>query len=319
MAAAQAAAMSRSSRRSRSSASTRCQAMQSGVFWGYVGLIEGWSTRIKRRVWRADEGDRDRRPGAAVRGRRRVLEHVDRDLTLDGLLGCLPRQRNEVANQPRDELDQRQRPRLPAARRRRRDRHEPQSLRPCRQMADDRSRRHASATTPRPASRSSCRIRPSSTSAATACVGLVLTHAHEDHLGAVPYLWPRLRCPDLCDAVHAPSLRRKLATRALSDEVPITEVPPSAASQHRPFDLELITLTHSIPEPNAIVIRTPRRHGAAHRRLEARSRSADRRGHRRGGAAPRWATRASLAMVCDSTNVFEDGRSGSEARARWRR
>ncbi|MPZ10313.1 MAG: RNase J family beta-CASP ribonuclease [Kiloniellaceae bacterium] len=86
--------------------------------------------------------------------------------------------------------------------------------------------------------------------------GLVLTHAHEDHIGAVPYLWERLRCPIYATKFTAALLRRKLAEVGLLDEAPLTEVPLSGSFSVGPFEIELITLTHSIPEPNALVIRT---------------------------------------------------------------
>ncbi|MGF1591952.1 MAG: ribonuclease J [Kiloniellaceae bacterium] len=86
--------------------------------------------------------------------------------------------------------------------------------------------------------------------------GLILTHAHEDHLGAVPYLWEQLRCPVYATKFTAALLRRKLAEVGLLDEVPLTEVPLSGTFSVGPFEIELITLTHSIPEPNAVVIRT---------------------------------------------------------------
>ena len=88
-------------------------------------------------------------------------------------------------------------------------------------------------------------------------VGLVLTHAHEDHLGAVPYLWPRLRCPIYATPFTAAMLRRKLSEFDPKRAAPITEVPLGGRFKVGPFDLELITLTHSIPEPNAVAIRTP--------------------------------------------------------------
>ncbi|MDP6787222.1 MAG: ribonuclease J [Rhodospirillales bacterium] len=87
-------------------------------------------------------------------------------------------------------------------------------------------------------------------------VGLLLTHAHEDHLGAVPYLWERLRCPIYATPFTAAVLRRKLSEVDLERAAPITEVPLGGRFEVGPFDLELITLTHSIPEPNAVAIRT---------------------------------------------------------------
>ncbi len=91
-------------------------------------------------------------------------------------------------------------------------------------------------------------------------LGLVLTHAHEDHLGAVPYLWSRLRCPVYATPFAAAVLRRKLVRDGAafgSEDMEITEVPLGGRLTLGPFDIELISLTHSIPEPNALAIRTP--------------------------------------------------------------
>ena len=74
-------------------------------------------------------------------------------------------------------------------------------------------------------------------------VGLVLTHAHEDHLGAVPYLWERLQCPIWATPFTAAVLRRKLHEVEIADRVPIIEVPLSGRFQAGPFELELVTLT----------------------------------------------------------------------------
>ena len=146
-------------------------------------------------------------------------------------------------------------------------------------------------------------------------LGLVLTHAHEDHLGAVPHLWPRLRCPVYATGFAASVLRRKLQEVDLADEVPITEVPLSGSFEIGPFAVELITLTHSIPEPNALVIRT-----AAGTVLHTGDwkldpdplvgPTADE------DALKRLADEGVLAMVCDSTNVLEPGHSGSEGALR---
>ena len=76
--------------------------------------------------------------------------------------------------------------------------------------------------------------------------GLVLTHAHEDHIGAVPYLWPRLRCPIYATPFTAELLRGKLFESGI--EAAITEVPLSGVFDVGPFRVELVTLTHSIPE-----------------------------------------------------------------------
>ena len=87
--------------------------------------------------------------------------------------------------------------------------------------------------------------------------GLILTHAHEDHLGAVPYLWDRLQCPIYATPFTAHILARKLAEPGWEDRAEVNIVPLQGKFSVGPFDLELITLTHSIPEPNAVVIRSP--------------------------------------------------------------
>jgi ribonuclease J len=88
-------------------------------------------------------------------------------------------------------------------------------------------------------------------------VGLVLTHAHEDHIGAVPFLWPRLRCPVYATPFTAAVLRMKLIEHNLQHEVEIIEIPQSGSFSLGPFDLRYVDVTHSIPEPNLLAITTP--------------------------------------------------------------
>ena len=88
-------------------------------------------------------------------------------------------------------------------------------------------------------------------------VAIVLTHAHEDHLGAVPYLWPQLECPVYATGFAASVLRRKLADVGLAHKVPVHEYAPGEILRLKPFDVEPIYITHSIPEPMALAIRTP--------------------------------------------------------------
>ena len=145
--------------------------------------------------------------------------------------------------------------------------------------------------------------------------GLVLTHAHEDHIGAVPYLWPRLRCPVYATAFTAAVLRRKLQENGFGADIEITEVPMSGRFTVGPFELELITLTHSIPEPNAVAIRT-----AAGTVLHTGDWKLDPDplvGDDYDEAAlRRLAAEGVLAMVCDSTNALVEGESGSEGAVR---
>jgi len=146
-------------------------------------------------------------------------------------------------------------------------------------------------------------------------VGLVLTHAHEDHIGAVPYLWPQLKCPLYATPFTASVLRRKLEEAGLAKEAPITLIPMSGKVSLAPFEVELITLTHSIPEPNAVVVRTPL--GAVLHTGDWKLDPTPLVGEATDEAALRkLGDGGVLAMVCDSTNVFVEGASGSEADVR---
>lgn len=145
--------------------------------------------------------------------------------------------------------------------------------------------------------------------------GLVITHAHEDHLGAVAHLWPRLRCPVYATAFAASILRRKLEEAGLLKEVPLTVVPLSGKFSVGPFEIELVTLTHSIPEPNACMVRTPL--GAIMHTGDWKLDPDPLVGPTADGAAlSKLGDEGVLAMVCDSTNVFVPGHTKSEADVR---
>ena len=148
-------------------------------------------------------------------------------------------------------------------------------------------------------------------------VGLVLTHGHEDHFGAVQYLWPRLRCPIYCTPFTAAFLRLKLAETDFADQVQIIEVPLNGTAQIGPFDVRFVHMTHSIPEPNALIIGT--RHGtlvhSGDWKLDPQPLL--------GATCDVEALRAAggngvLALIGDSTNALEPGHSGSEAAVRAR-
>ena len=145
--------------------------------------------------------------------------------------------------------------------------------------------------------------------------GLVLTHAHEDHLGAIPYLWEGYDCPIYATPFTASVLRRKLSESEYDTDAEIIEIPLSGRFQVGKFDLELITLTHSIPEPNALVIRTPVGNvlHTGDWKLDpdpAMGPTTDE------AALIRAGEEGILAMVCDSTNALSPGESGSEGDVR---
>ncbi len=145
--------------------------------------------------------------------------------------------------------------------------------------------------------------------------GLLLTHGHEDHIGAVPHLWPRLRCPIWCTPFTASLLRRKLDDAGLLSEVDLREVPLGANFVVGPFEVEMVRQTHSIPEPNAIVLRC-----GAGTIVHTGDWKFDPTPFV-GEATDFDALRAVgdegvLALIGDSTNVFEPGSTGSEAEVR---
>ena len=146
-------------------------------------------------------------------------------------------------------------------------------------------------------------------------LAIVLTHAHEDHIGAVGWLWPRIKAPIYATPFTAFLVREKLRDKGLLDQVKIIEVPLSGRFDIGPFGIELITLTHSIPEPNGMAITTPLGtvlHTGDWKLdpdpiLGAPTDAAKLR---------RMGDQGILAMVCDSTNVFQEGVAGSEADVR---
>lgn len=145
-------------------------------------------------------------------------------------------------------------------------------------------------------------------------VGLVLTHAHEDHLGAIPHLWEELQCPIYATPFTAAFLRAKLSENGVSEKLyedKIIEVQPGSRFKVGPFEIEMVQLTHSVPEMNAVVLRTP--HGnimhTGDWKLDPDPVVGPTTDEKR---LKEYGDEGVLAMVCDSTNVFKEGHSGSE-------
>jgi ribonuclease J len=145
--------------------------------------------------------------------------------------------------------------------------------------------------------------------------GLVITHAHEDHVGAVAHLWRGLRCPVYATPFAAAVLRRKLSEAMLLDEVKLHEIPPGGSIDLAPFALQFIRMTHSIPEAQALVIRTP--HGTVLHTGDFKLDPQPLVGPPSDEAAlQKLGDEGVLAMVCDSTNALVEGHSGSESEVR---
>lgn len=146
-------------------------------------------------------------------------------------------------------------------------------------------------------------------------VGILVTHAHEDHIGAIPYLWEDLRVPVWCTPFAASFLKAKLVEKGLQNKVPVHIIPLGGRTNIGPFDIELISLTHSIPEPNGVVIRTPA--GTVLHTGDWKLDPDPVVGMLTNEEALQRLGREGVsAMVCDSTNALVPGRSGSEAEVR---
>ncbi len=141
--------------------------------------------------------------------------------------------------------------------------------------------------------------------------GLVLTHAHEDHIGALAYMWDRIQCPIYATPFTATLARGKLKEAGFGHLDIVHDIPLGGQFNLGPFDIEFITFTHSILEPNALAIRTPEGcvvHTGDWKLddgpVVGRTTDTD--------ALDRLGKEGVLAMVCDSTNVFSSGKTGSE-------
>jgi len=143
--------------------------------------------------------------------------------------------------------------------------------------------------------------------------GILLTHAHEDHYGAVAEMWPRLNAPVYGTRFTLAMLREKLGETPWRDDVPLHEIPEGGRLTIGPFDIELVSMAHSIPDTSAVTIRSD---------LGTVLHSADWKLDEHPGAG--WTTDTDKlrrlgdegvdVLVCDSTNILGRGRTASESR-----
>ncbi|MEO1019959.1 MAG: ribonuclease J, partial [Pseudomonadota bacterium] len=145
--------------------------------------------------------------------------------------------------------------------------------------------------------------------------GLVLTHAHEDHLGAVPYLWPRLNCPIYCSPFAAAVLKRKLDEAGVRPGGKLRVVEPGELFKVGPFSNSFISVTHSVPEANALAIECERGRllHSGDWKLDPMPLLGKRTDAR---ALEEFGDKGALALISDSTNVLNAGTSGSESEVR---
>lgn len=143
-------------------------------------------------------------------------------------------------------------------------------------------------------------------------VGIVCTHAHEDHIGAIPYLWNKLRVPIYATPFTCEIIRGKLKDAGLLGQAQLHEIPLSGTVKLDPFDIEFVTLTHSIPEPSAVAVKTPA--GVVVHTGDWKIDPTPMLGEPTDVARLKaLGDEGVLALTCDSTNVFNEGRTGSES------
>ncbi|MDC0031666.1 ribonuclease J [Candidatus Pelagibacter sp.] len=142
-------------------------------------------------------------------------------------------------------------------------------------------------------------------------LGIVLTHAHEDHIGAIAHLWPKLKCKIFATPFTAVLIKEKFKEKHIDITNDLKIVQLNGTINLDPFKIEYITLTHSILEPNGLRIETP-----AGVILHTGDWKVDPNpligGEINSKRLKEIGDEGVLAMICDSTNVFSVGRSGSE-------
>jgi len=144
--------------------------------------------------------------------------------------------------------------------------------------------------------------------------GIVLTHAHEDHIGALSWLWSRIKAPLYATPFTAFLIREKLRDAGILNDVKIVEVPMGGHIDLGPFQVDIIRMTHSIAEPTGLAIRTPL--GTVFHTGDWKLDPQPVIGQPTDIAAiQKLGDDGLLAMVCDSTNVFVEGEAGSETDA----
>ena len=146
-------------------------------------------------------------------------------------------------------------------------------------------------------------------------LGIVLTHAHEDHIGAVAHIWPSLKCNIYATPFTAVLIQEKFKEKKIDASKYIKMVQLNGKINLGPFEIDFITLTHSILEPNGLSITTPA--GVV---LHTGDWKIDNKpligGNIDEAKLKKIGEKGVMAMICDSTNVFSEGRAGSESDVR---
>ena len=142
-------------------------------------------------------------------------------------------------------------------------------------------------------------------------LGIVLTHAHEDHIGSISHIWPKLKCKIYATPFTAVLIQEKFKEKKIDITSYLKVVELNSKIKLGPFEIDFVTLTHSILEPNGLSITTPE--GVVLHTGDWKvdpnpliGNNVDEKKLRSIGE------KGVIAMICDSTNVFSPGRAGSE-------
>ena len=142
-------------------------------------------------------------------------------------------------------------------------------------------------------------------------LGIILTHAHEDHIGAIAHIWPQIKCKIFSTPFTAVLIREKFKEKRIDIGNSLKIVDLNGTVDLKPFKIEFITLTHSILEPNGLRIETPAGNilHTGDWKCDPNPLIGEKIDSKR---LKEIGEKGVLAMICDSTNVFSIGRAGSE-------
>ena len=142
-------------------------------------------------------------------------------------------------------------------------------------------------------------------------LGIVLTHAHEDHIGSVAHIWPKLKCNIYSTPFTSVLIKEKFKEKKIDIEKYLKIVQLNGSIKLENFNVEFVTLTHSILEPNGLIIKTPIGTilHTGDWKCDPNPLIGDSINEKR---LKEIGNEGVVAMICDSTNVFNPGRAGSE-------